>query len=871
MENNYILPFLWMKGEPQEVIAEEIARIAECGIGAICLESRPHPDFMGQGWWDDFAFIIEECKKRNMKIWILDDAHFPTGYANGWIRDKYRERRKRYLNYNVVNVWGKRGCVSVNIRAMLKPLISFLDIGKSMDMEERAKNELVAVLAYPLREKNKLDAEGALDLTKLVQDGCLNYEFPKDNYRVFVVYETCTDGGQPDYINMMDKESVSTLIEAVYEPHYAHFKEEFGKTIAGFFSDEPEMGNLGGFVSDTQIGNPKMPLPWSAELKRRFVMRFGDGWRLQLPYLWARTLQPEVCSQTRYAFMDLVTTLYKENFSCQLGEWCNAHKVEYIGHVVEDDNLHQRLGNGTGHYFRAMEGQHMAGIDAIGDQITVGDEGYIRSGLFERDGALFHYALAKMGASAGHLDPKKKGRTMCELFGASGWETGVRNMRFILDHLLVRGVNYFVPHAFSMADYPDEDCPPHFYARGNNPQFRYFAKLMRYANRMCEILNGGSHVTSLALLYPGDCEWGGEAMLIQEAAKVLQQSQLEFDVVSADMLDGAKHTKGGFQIAKQVFTCLLIPECDGIPVSVSRFIEENGQVQTVFINRRPQRVLGKDGTAFAGALSAGTVVALSELAAFLRGAKVEPVHLCEPYPDLVYYHYRKDCDLYMFHNESAYDTFCGEIALPLVHGAVYYDGMEDTCTALPVVERDGCKYVKIELAPYNSCVIYDRKNEGLAPYEPLGAKLSGAKMHCISKGEWRYALAGEKQRENPKEFSVMEHLQPVSELHPEFSGHIFYEKDFVVEEEWERAYLAFTGVHECMELYVNDERVADALCPPYVFEVSGVLRAGKNRLRAVVTSTLDREQAKFPEPFILLDHHVSEAAGLSGEVRLYLR
>ena len=42
-------------------------------------------------------------------------------------------------------------------------------------------------------------------------------------------------------------------------------------------------------------------------------------------------------------------------------------------------------------------------------------------------------------------------------------------MKWIADHFLVRGVNWFVPHAFSMAAFPDWDCPPHFYAHGQTP------------------------------------------------------------------------------------------------------------------------------------------------------------------------------------------------------------------------------------------------------------------------------------------------------------------------------------------------------------------------------------------------------------------
>ena len=76
---------------------------------------------------------------------------------------------------------------------------------------------------------------------------------------------------------------------------------------------------------------------------------------------------------------------------------------------------------------------------------------------------------------------------MCEIFGAYGWAEGVKMMKWLTDFMLVRGINCFVPHAFSMR-FPDPDCPPHFYARGRNPQFRAFGVLMQYMNRMSHIL-----------------------------------------------------------------------------------------------------------------------------------------------------------------------------------------------------------------------------------------------------------------------------------------------------------------------------------------------------------------------------------------------
>ena len=49
---NYILPFLWLHGEEQERILEEMDSIEKCGIRAFCVESRPHPAFGEALWWE---------------------------------------------------------------------------------------------------------------------------------------------------------------------------------------------------------------------------------------------------------------------------------------------------------------------------------------------------------------------------------------------------------------------------------------------------------------------------------------------------------------------------------------------------------------------------------------------------------------------------------------------------------------------------------------------------------------------------------------------------------------------------------------------------------------------------------------------------
>ena len=105
-EANYMLPFYWQHGDHYETIPEEVERIYASGARALCVESRPHKDFCGETWWRDMDLILKESKKRGMKVWILDDDHFPTGHAVGHIAKYHPELRPWQLIERHVDVMG---------------------------------------------------------------------------------------------------------------------------------------------------------------------------------------------------------------------------------------------------------------------------------------------------------------------------------------------------------------------------------------------------------------------------------------------------------------------------------------------------------------------------------------------------------------------------------------------------------------------------------------------------------------------------------------------------------------------------------------------------------------------------------------------
>ena len=99
-QHDYMAPFLWLHGEEDELIVNEIQRIYDSGIRSVCLESRVHEDFGKEGWWSDVRLIMEECRKKDMRVWILDDKHFPSGFANDALRSAESDiRSNRLLSY----------------------------------------------------------------------------------------------------------------------------------------------------------------------------------------------------------------------------------------------------------------------------------------------------------------------------------------------------------------------------------------------------------------------------------------------------------------------------------------------------------------------------------------------------------------------------------------------------------------------------------------------------------------------------------------------------------------------------------------------------------------------------------------------------
>lgn len=849
---NYIFPFFWQHGEDEGTLREYMRVIDEANCHAVCVESRPHPDFCGPKWWADMDVILDEARKRGMKVWILDDSHFPTGYCNGAAMKAPDELRRQSVYTRILPVKGKKS-FTLSLKKIVKS-IPTTTLSKIFAATDKAAKKVFSddrLLSVCVKHKGQATLQ---ELDCSLDGDSIRVTVPDGAETLYITILTRNAGYRKSYMNMLDRESCRLLLDAVYEPHWEHYKADFGKTIAGFFSDEPELGNGVYFKNDLQIGQD-WDMPWSREMEALIPQLMGEDWKRKLPLIWdqGKELQAQA-AEARCQFMDAVTRLVEECFSQQVGVWCEEHGVEYIGHVIEDGNAHAHTANSLGHYFRGLSGQHMAGIDNIGGQVLPYREDAPPEGFHKfldgRDGEFYHFMLGKLGQSMAAIQPEKQGRCMCEIFGNYGWSEGPRTEKYLADHFMAQGVNRFVPHAFSPKKYPDRDCPPHFYAGGHNPQYRAFGQLMAYMNRVCALISDGKAGVDTAVLYHAEAEWAGNFMLDQKVTRELMEHQVDCHVLPLDVFTERERYRtelgeNGLTVNGNRYRTLLIPYAQFIPVELSDALKDLTQssCKVYFVQDRPEAVLGrKELPAHVRDIP---VISLDQLISVVnREIVLQPAQ-----KRFRSYHYHNGAEeLYFFVNEDE-KPYEGTITVPKAPHFVAYNAWENRLEKQSYSTEGENSVLSVKLMPGESRIVLVRRSK---PEEelplPMTELADGYRKKLPISSPWKRSVC--KAIDYPK-FEKETEINGFSDYGKEnrkFAGFIAYETKFNYTKEQPtadralRTVLEITDAGEDVELFVNSQSAGIQVLPPFRYDITQMLREGENSLRIEVATTLERER-----------------------------
>ncbi|HEV58491.1 MAG TPA: hypothetical protein ENN87_13530 [Phycisphaerales bacterium] len=520
-------PLFWLHGdESAERLEMYVEKVAEGGNGCFTAESRPHNDWLGPGWYRDLAICLEAAKEHNLHMWIFDEKWWPSGEVGGKVPQEYACKT---IHTDVTEVTG--------------PASMRTDV---------ARDRRIAVLAGR-STADGIDGDSLIDLSQRIRDNRLDWQVPPGDWKVMVFTWNHSRGHQRNWlVDGASRDAVEWYIRTVYQPHYDHFKDDFGTWIPGFFYDEPE--------TPGDWGTEVLPL-----LKER-----GVDWKKAL-VAWTLQLAGDEHAAARYQYQDALAEAWGRTLYGGLTQWCHDHGVQSIGHFLEHnfEYLHPQLC--AGNMFQLQKYSDMGGIDAVFSQFTPGRR---NMGLWQ---------TPKLGSSITHAYGKKDDVTMVEIYGARGQDVTYAEMKWWSDLMHVAGVNFHIPHSFNPRSPFDRDCPPYFYNGGFEPRWPLYRVLADYTSRLSVMLTGGRHVCPVALLYLGNSAHVGRHIRPEQMSTALQDALYDcdwipYEVFEADTTLADEHVV----LREERYRILIVPPVEVIPYATLekavRFFEQGGVV-----------------------------------------------------------------------------------------------------------------------------------------------------------------------------------------------------------------------------------------------------------------------------------------------------
>jgi hypothetical protein len=529
-------PLFWLHGDDsRERLEQFVGKVAEGGNGAFTAESRPHNDWLGEGWFRDLAICLEAAKKQDLKLWIFDEKWWPSQSVGGKVPARYAAKR---LVASAVDVEG--------------PVLHQGD--------GYAGDGYIAALAGRFAADGAIEGSSLTDLASSIQDGKLRWQASAGRWKVMkFTYKLASglgqSGGKELSVDGASKDCVDWYLRIVYQPHYDRFKADFGKTIVGYFYDEPEtQGDWGTGLNPVLAENG---VDWKrAYVAYKFQLSGGEQAAARYQYLEARA---EAWGRTMYG---------------GITRWCQARGVQSIGHFMEHANMYLRPDFCAGDLMRLQKYSSMGGIDAVFSQFKPGQRAAYDAPSWQ---------TPKLGSSVTHAYGKPDDVTMVEIFGARGQDLSYPEMKWWADHMHASGVNFLIPHSFNPRAPNDTDCPPYFYMEQYEPRWPLYKVFAHYTSRLSVLLTGGRHVAPVALLFSGNTAQVGKAVTPEQISESLQDALYDCDWLPFEVFEKDTTVRGReLQLRAESYQVLVVPPAEVIPYSTlqkaKEFFDRGGTV-----------------------------------------------------------------------------------------------------------------------------------------------------------------------------------------------------------------------------------------------------------------------------------------------------
>jgi len=222
-------------------------------------------------------------------MWIFDEKWWPSREVGGTVPLKHGSKR---LTATAIDVEGP----------------------KRVKSDARGGPNFVAAVAGKMTGEG-IDPTSLLDLAPHVHDGKLTMDVSPGRWKL-MIFAWQPAPGPRILVDGASHDCVDWFLRTVHQPHYDHFKDDFGKTIVGFFYDEPEThGDWG-----TEV--PKVLAGKGVDWKPAYV-----AWKFQLA--------GDTQAAARHAYHEALSEAWGRTLYGGMTRWCRAHGVTSFGHLLE--------------------------------------------------------------------------------------------------------------------------------------------------------------------------------------------------------------------------------------------------------------------------------------------------------------------------------------------------------------------------------------------------------------------------------------------------------------------------------------------------------------------------------------------------------
>lgn len=499
--------YVWNSVITREGIEDNLQDLKKAGFGGVFVHPRPGliTEYISETWFDLFRYTVDKAKELDMNVWIYDENSYPSGFGGGHVPAEMPE------SYNQGQGLQPEDTTQIPVNFEEYYLILKKVDGEFVDITSSAEEDRGKLGEYTLFTKT--------------------------------FYEKSDWHGGWSYVDLLYPGVTEKFIEVTMTGYEEIAGDEFGKTVPGVFTDEPEIKSSGG-------------IRWTPDLFAVFESQWGYDLIPNLPSLYKETGD---WKKVRHNYTQTLLWLFIERWAKPQFAYSEEKGLAFTGHYWEHGWPGMRLGGDN----MAMYAYHqMPGIDMLFNQFNEHSPnaqfGNIR-------------AVKELASAANQFGRR---RTMSETYGGGGWELTFEDMKRLGDWEYALGVNFMNQHLshYTLAGARKYDYPPSFMA--HSPWWTNYKYLNDYFKRLSLVLSSGKQNNDILVLEPTTSAWLYDSYIrdsrnkqfekvgasFQEFVTKLEKTQVEYDLGSEDILKNHGSVYGKqLKVGNIIYSKVVIP------------------------------------------------------------------------------------------------------------------------------------------------------------------------------------------------------------------------------------------------------------------------------------------------------------------------